>query len=954
MRQNLRLGLRATYGFLFLVLVSLLSVSVGRSQITVIPDALPQVAMPFAGDPRLEPIPDGPIQLVDFPVSANIPDGNGGFAPGIVTMRFPPRVNGQSFSDGDRHADLYVLFDAATGAPIDQPPILEAVPKNAAGPLVSVDDATAYKYSAIWELHAVTVDATYNSADLTTRIDSETKVFSSPHVQKIFQTNIFLNCPVVPVGSVVQGNTHPVEDAFWNGNIVNIVPYDIEDGPFNAQVLFKFEDQAGNTLPDPNNPYLVASHAPGEPFYSSIWELWTVVVPPGQEGNITNLKTKADVNNSGFQIKSGNIRLNCPAVAVNGVPIPAEDFRSVLEDQNGLWNPAAFPKDFPDGQFTRQRSFVITEITPGGLGLPAGALGSTVLPPVDPLGKGNVIPLLLADPFQTNTSGPNSAGPILRINQGELDAAYNGGVNPQLPPQFEANFTALINAGLLAPEWGLGGGRSYQERLALLGRALFELIWTPEQGAHSNDVTACIACHSMPAAGGAARGLYTLDRANPLRPDFGLVTHLNAGSMFGSGSAELLNAQHKALPNETNLITFAHGSQGQIANIRGVVAGANNAHMGIQAVESLITNPAAIAKCGAPGETQLTIAEAQNCDLDSDGVVNELTVGEVTAETVFLMTLPIPAPDRTPQTLTLLGITGPSVNRGNSRFTGSVDRGGAACGSCHTPFTTFTNNNVPTFLLSNPETSSQLPLILTHTVLANGTRGLQLYGDFKKHKMGKLMLNNSSDTAKTAELWDVGSVAPYLRDGSAGSSLKAAILAHGGVSLSGIAVTRDPQVNFANTAGKQFSSQLITITNISQNPIDLSTTVPAGSKPGTLPHFPLRVILTGTITPRVQAYKPTGLGVGRSSRQGAFWVVPNPVGDSIPPGGSVTVNLTFSNPNWQVLQYGLLVQDNVGYSEAAASADAFQALTPSAQQDLVNFLRVQLIQGKVGEGSGGH
>src|SRR5207244_5007157 len=49
--------------------------------------SLPDVGRPFAGDPRLEPIPDGPVHLVNFDVFA---DGK------VVTMRFPPRVNGQT------------------------------------------------------------------------------------------------------------------------------------------------------------------------------------------------------------------------------------------------------------------------------------------------------------------------------------------------------------------------------------------------------------------------------------------------------------------------------------------------------------------------------------------------------------------------------------------------------------------------------------------------------------------------------------------------------------------------------------------------------------------------------------------------------------------------------------------------------------------------------------------
>jgi len=49
------------------------------------------------------------------------------------------------------------------------------------------------------------------------------------------------------------------------------------------------------------------------------------------------------------------------------------------------------------------------------------------------------------------------------------------------------------------------------------------------------------------------------------------------------------------------------------------------------------------------------------------------------------------------------------------------------------------------------------------------------------------------------------------------------------------------------------------------------------------------------------------------------------------------------------------ILDDVGDSEAVASAHAYRTLlSDSDRSDLINFLRVQLIDGKVGEGSGGN
>src|SRR6266851_9108156 len=164
------------------------------------PDAHPQVFQPFAGDPRLEPIPDHPINLANVETFTTNQFG----VTKTLTMRFPPRVNGQVESNGDKHADLYVLYDFATHVRLNQPLILEAVPNGATGPGATVPDLKARNFSAIWELHAVMVAG--NPGIIT----SEAEIFSSHSVKEIIQTNIFLNCPIVPNDSTVDpGSAKP-------------------------------------------------------------------------------------------------------------------------------------------------------------------------------------------------------------------------------------------------------------------------------------------------------------------------------------------------------------------------------------------------------------------------------------------------------------------------------------------------------------------------------------------------------------------------------------------------------------------------------------------------------------------------------------------------------------------------------------------------------------------------
>jgi len=990
--------------FAVLVVVALVQVTEHRLQVvraqSAPTPALPNFS-PVVGDPRLEPIPGNPIQLVNIPV--DVKDDFG--VQRVVTMRFPPRVNGQTASDGDGHADMYVLFDGTTGQRINQLPIIQAAPNGATGAGATVPNITAREFSSIWELQAVTVAQGYDPNNPSIRIDSARKVTgpgASSYVQQIIQTNIFLNCPLVPAGTIVDpvpgspvANEPKMAQAFFNGQIVNFVPYDIEDGPDNPQVLFNFVDASGNVINRADGsgfPKMVASRAPGAPFYSPIWEIWTVHT---DAATAANLKSKADINNAQaagtITVTSSGIRMNCPVVAVDGVPVPFEDGFALLGQVTAAargFGSNFLPVDILPTENSNPRSHLVTEVNvpidnqnapafedPARVAL-ENAADKTGFPAIDPVGpgaKGNVIPLILQNPFQLQSSGPTTTGDVIRINQADLDAAYGDGSAPKLPPAFETNFSNFIAQGLLDPSWA-PGKRSYQDRLALLGRAFFELVFKPEQGANSHDVTRCFACHSSSDSGGAGRALYTLEAGNELipgRPEFGRVTSLNEGSIWGGGGSELLLAQRKAL-GVTGLVTGAHGSKGSIALLRTVTAGAFNAHIGIQSNEFIAGQSISALQANCPASNFLStdtfdqkVAKAATCDFDHDGVVNEMTVGEVTAVADFFISLRVPnqvdtmSQDAgTVRLLSALNITDQSVNNGRLLFRSSIDTGGAGCTSCHTvfhPLRAAGSLQATTFLLDNPETHKLLPINVSHhsatqaevasgLATSIGQPGMRLLGDQKLHNMGSQMTCSAGPVLKTAELWDEGSVFPYMRCGQFGSDLNAAILAHlGSVLLNDSA---SPQVSVTKgtviTSGRQVS-QTITITNISSNAITASSTQP------------IRVTLAGSVTGGIKAANANGTAPDGGLRQGAFWNLVTSSG-SLAPGASATLNLVFNSPMGQAgLSYDLAIQDG-GFSEAVASIQAYKALVSASagnKTDLINYLRAQLINGKVGEGSGG-
>src|SRR5262249_56499352 len=130
-----------------------------------------------------EPIRNFPIRPVNVSVRGW---RRGALQSEVLTMRFLPRVNGQNMSDGDKPSDMWVLFNAASGAPIAQPPVIEAAPFP-----ITANPAVARKFSPIWELHILLVDPHYDPTDPAQLIDSALKVATSPFVVADMQTNVF-------------------------------------------------------------------------------------------------------------------------------------------------------------------------------------------------------------------------------------------------------------------------------------------------------------------------------------------------------------------------------------------------------------------------------------------------------------------------------------------------------------------------------------------------------------------------------------------------------------------------------------------------------------------------------------------------------------------------------------------------------------------------------------------
>ncbi len=246
--------------------------------------------------------------------------------------------------------------------------------------------------------------------------------------------------------------------------------------------------------------------------------------------------------------------------------------------------------------------------------------------------------------------------------------------------------------------------------------------------------------------------------------------------------------------------------KGNVPTVRMVMVGAAAGLMGMQAEEALWFPP--------PGREY-------DPDPDGDGVERELSVGDITALTIYS------AAQETPQSVGRLAELG-LVEMPDARTLATIERGravfaGVGCESCHVPQLRL-NNTVfeePTRRGNGHYYSGRLaerdtgydperpvrfdlladaeePRVESHP---DGGAIVRLYADLKRHHMGRQLsdppggqtaataaggpLVIDGDTALiaataflTPELWGVGSTGPWLHDARAGT-LDEAILLHG-------------------------------------------------------------------------------------------------------------------------------------------------------------------------------
>ncbi len=347
------------------------------------------------------------------------------------------------------------------------------------------------------------------------------------------------------------------------------------------------------------------------------------------------------------------------------------------------------------------------------------------------------------------------------------------------------------------------------------------------------DSNACAGCHAQPRAGGAGdfvANVFVLAQAlDPVTESVSaeLSNERNTLGMFGAGAIEMLaremtvdlNAQAQSLPDGMHtlstkgvefevtiaggMVTASRGvdpdliikpfhQAGVVRSVREFTVNAFNHHHGMQAEERFDLNP----------------AKDEDPDFDKDGVTRELTIGDVTATTLFQAALGVPG-----RLLPKKQKDRQAVNRGELLFGSSLGQGGIGCASCHMAALKLDS---PLFVEPNPlnpqgtfaDTSQSVAFDLTQDGVKprlesaeDGGAIVRAYTDLKRHNLCdaetdpdpvRFFCNEELAQGRpeqdgrpgeeffiTRKLWDVGNSAPYGHRGDL-TTITEAILAHGG------------------------------------------------------------------------------------------------------------------------------------------------------------------------------
>ncbi|WP_444921265.1 di-heme oxidoredictase family protein [Microbulbifer sp. CnH-101-G] len=431
------------------------------------------------------------------------------------------------------------------------------------------------------------------------------------------------------------------------------------------------------------------------------------------------------------------------------------------------------------------------------------------------------------------------------INQAELEAmdpieayvhAFDEG-----DELFEINYNALDGVGV-----NVGNGKRFTSfpRPDLRGPMAWANILPHRATGPNGD--SCISCHNVPVADGGGGVNDNVIRMDPERKQKGFIER-NSPHLFGMGAVQLvaeeMTTELQSLRDQAVADSCASGESATVEMAaKGVSFGditvscENVNYDNLAGIDTdLIVRPfewkgltgfvRAFVRGAAHQELGMQATElVGDADSDFDSITNELSVGDITALTIYNAAQPRPVTklelnsvidtlneeEKETYGLPLSEADIASIQNGQEIFSS------ISCASCHSPEmevaspvfyepskhasyrdetypagniaglpATSLQFNLLTDILDNPQELPSGQTLGQFEESENGGAIVRLYGDLKRHDMGRALAeefdegNVGASVFLTENLWGVGSTAPYLHDGRA-TTMTEAVLFHGG------------------------------------------------------------------------------------------------------------------------------------------------------------------------------
>jgi hypothetical protein len=158
-------------------------------------------------------------------------------------------------------------------------------------------------YSDLWQVMLVTVGADY----VPDSVKSVADVMSGGY--EVTETDMFVNCPVVPEGTTLEGGEALVQG--WYNNEAVFYP----DFGANAPVAIPIWVFITGMAPDGSPQFVegqmnIIDAVPEDPGYSAFWRVNLVTAPAGYEANM--LKSADEIREMQYTVEQTDMNVNCP------------------------------------------------------------------------------------------------------------------------------------------------------------------------------------------------------------------------------------------------------------------------------------------------------------------------------------------------------------------------------------------------------------------------------------------------------------------------------------------------------------------------------------------------------------------------------------------------------------------------------------------------------------------